>query len=194
MYNRGNIMTEEERILIKDWAIALRPKMRIMHNCRRDYKLDENDKNIPSIVFDIKKRIEDIEKLEGFEKEEEICDFLGIISNGGFIHRHTDPNDFKRGFYHIRFNVFITTPNEGCTTYYDGHQVETVEGSYVLCRSGIDAHWSDPNEDTISRISLSFGYLLPAEKVDDLCKDTKIGIYTQLYPLVNIPIDKEEKK
>jgi hypothetical protein len=194
MYNRGKIMTEEERLLIKDWAIALRPKMRIMHNCRRDYRLDPNDTNIPPIIFDIKKKIVEIEKLEGFEGEVAIGDFLGIISNGGFIHKHIDPNDLDRGLYHVRFNIFITEPQEGFKTYYDGHIVDTTEGSYVLCRSGIDHHWSEINEDVLPRISLSFGYLLPAEKIDDLCKDPKVGIYTHLYPLVNVPREKNEKE
>jgi hypothetical protein len=194
MYNRGKIMTEEERLLIKDWAIALRPKMRIMLNCRRDYKLDPNDTNIPSVIFDIKKKIVEIEKLEGFENEASVGDFIGFISRGGFIHKHIDPNDLDRGLYHVRFNIFITEPQEGFKTYYDGHIVNTTEGSYALCRSGIDYHWTEVNEDTIPRISLSFGYLLPAEKIDDLCKDHKIGIYTHLYPLVNVPREKNEKE
>jgi len=185
MYNRGSIMNEDERIQLYNWAISMKQKMRILHNCRRDYKLLESDPEVLPLVFEIRKRLEEKEDLASFEKEVSINDFLGFVSPGGYIYKHTDPNNFEKQCAHIRFNVYISVPKIGCKTYYDGHLVDTQEGCYALCRSGIDEHWTDPNEDTIPRISLSFGYLLPAEKIDDLCKDPKIGIYTQLYPLVN---------
>lgn len=185
MYNRGPIMNDEERIQIHKWAVALIPKMRILTNLRLDYKINDDaiDLNIIPIVTEIRKRIEKIENLSSFKRETDVGDFVAVIPTGGFIHRHCDPNVLERQLFHVRFNVFITIPKLGGNTYYDGHIVETIEGSYVLCRSGIDEHWSDPNNDMIPRISLSFGYLLPPKKVDDLCKDVSIGKYTKHYPL-----------
>ena len=145
--------------------------------------------NLEDAIKEIKKRRKFV-----FLPEATFIDFLKYyeieLSYGGFIHKHIDPNDLDRGLYHVRFNIFITEPQEGFKTYYDGHIVDTTEGSYVLCRSGIDHHWSEINEDILPRISLSFGYLLPAEKIDDLCKDPKVGIYTHLYPLVNVSREK----
>jgi hypothetical protein len=191
MYNRGNIMSENERLEIRNWAIDLlfNNKMDELTNERLELKLnDDSNSDIIPLVFEIRKRIEQKECMESFEREKYVNDFVTIISKTGFIHKHTDPNDVKRNLFHIRFNVFITIPTKGGTTYYDGHEIDAIEGSYVLCRSGIDEHWSDPNEDIIPRISLSFGYLVPPEKADELCSDTSIGTYTQFYPLtVNMP-------
>jgi hypothetical protein len=190
MYNRGTIMSESERIEIRNWAneLLFNNKMVELTNERLELKLDNDNSEIPPLVFEIRKRIEKKEHMETFEKEKHVKDFVTIISKTGFIHKHTDPNDIQRNLFHIRFNVFITIPTKGGTTYYDGHEIDAIAGSYVLCRSGIDEHWSDPNEDIIPRISLSFGYLVPAEKVDVLCSDTSIGTYTQFYPLtINRP-------
>ncbi len=193
MYNRGSIMNDEERLCIRDWAIGLMSKslMIELSNKRLEYKIDaiKNDTNVAQIVFEIRKRIEEREHLSSFEKDIYVNDFVAIVPTGSFIHKHRDPNTYEKELYHVRFNVFITLPKLGGATYYDGHVIDSVEGSYVLCRSGIDEHWSDPNEDVVPRISLSFGYLLPCEKVDDLCKDSNIGTYTQYYPLsINKPI------
>lgn len=185
MYNRGNIMSEIERLEIRNWAndLLFNNKMVELTNERLELKLDNDENEILPLVFEIRKRVEKREHMESFEKEKHVKDFVTIISKTGFIHKHTDPNDIQRNLFHIRFNIFITIPTKGGATYYDGHEIDAIAGSYVLCRSGIDEHWSDPNEDIIPRISLSFGYLVPPEKADELCSDTSIGTYTQFYPL-----------
>ena len=190
MYNRGNIMSETERLEIRNWAndLVFNNKMDELTHERLELKLNNNNSEIIPLVFEIRKRIEQRERMESFEREKHVNDFVTIISKTGFIQKHTDTNDIQRNLFHIRFNVFITIPNKGGATYYDGHEIDAIAGSYVLCRSGIDEHWSDPNEDIIPRISLSFGYLVPPEKADELCSDTSIGTYTQFYPLtVNRP-------
>lgn len=184
MYNRGRIITDEECNELNKWATKLyeNGNLEAMSNGR--YELRNNPKNTIPIMFEIKKRIEEKEKLTLFKKESVINDFLAVIPKNGFIHKHTDPNDFENKLFHIRFNVFITVPsNNSSNTYYNGIVVDTLPCCYVLCRSGIDDHWSDPNTSDTPRISLSFGYLLPAEKIDDLTKDVSIGTYTKYYPL-----------
>lgn len=187
MYNRGPIMNDDERNRIRDWVhnLIINNKMQELTYDRLVYninKTDNSDDVIP-LVFEIKNRLERNEKLDSFENENYINHFVTVILKNGFIQKHTDPNDVPRNLFHIRFNIFITVPKKGGTTYYDGHEIDAVEGSYVLCRSGIDQHWSEPIEDDIQRISLSFGYLLPAKKVDDLTSNASIGLYTQYYPL-----------
>ena len=185
MYNRGPIMNDIERFQLRDWAIGLMSK-NVMHelsNNRLEYKISPQDLDVLPLVFEIKNRIEERENLSSFEKETNLKDFLAICPSGSFIHKHCDPNIWERGLFHVRFNVFITLPKLGGATYYDGQVIDSVEGSYVLCRSGVDMHWSDPSEDVVQRISLSFGYMIPPEKVDDLCKDPNIGVYKRYYPL-----------
>ena len=192
MYNRGSIMTELERNELLNWANYLveNSLMDELTHKRLSRRINLNDTVINPLVFEIKKRLEQKEKLESFKHEHYVSDFITVVPTNGYIHKHTDPNDFTQNLFHTRFNIFISVPQIGGNTYYDGHEVDAVEGCYVLSRSGVDLHWSDINKDTIPRISLSFGYLLPAEKVDELCNDTSVGKYTQYYPLVlNFPIN-----
>jgi hypothetical protein len=187
-------MTEEERLQILKWANSFVPrrfvfnnssKLRILSHGRADFDLCTNDPNVsvPSIIFDIKKRIEKKEGLQKFENDNHFGHFMSFVFKGGCIHKHTDPNYDDKKLFHVRFNVIISLPKKGGTTYYAGSPLDSPEGSYALCRSGIDYHWSDVNEDNIPRIALSFGYALPGWKVNDLCSDPKIGTYKRLYPL-----------
>jgi len=182
MYDRGPIMSEEERIEIKKWCLSICPNSEPLSNYRTQYLIHAENKNIPHIIFDIKRRIIKKEHMEGFEEEKELNDFVGFVLPGGRIHKHTDKNDKEKKLYHARFNVFIELPKKGCTTYYDGVPITAKPCNYVLSRSGVDPHWSDKNEDIVPRISLSFGYLLPYWKLNDLCRDPLVGRYAN-YPL-----------
>jgi hypothetical protein len=182
MYDRGPIMTEEERKEIKKWCLSVCPNSEPLSNYRTQYLIDVNNKNIPPIIFDIKNRITAKENMYGFIEEKKLNDFVGFVLPGGNIHKHKDKNDKDRNLYHARFNVFIEIPRKGCITYYDSIPVTTKPGNYVLSRSGIDRHWSDKNEDIIPRISLSFGYLLPHWKLNELCSNPLVGTYNN-YPL-----------
>ena len=186
MYSRGQIMSYHERDKIHSWASELfkTNKMDSLPNGRYEKKLIQTDEQILPLVFEIKKRIDERENLGTFKCETFVNDFVAVIPKNGYIHKHTDPNDFQNNLFHIRFNVFITIPpNDVGTTYYNGVIINSVPCCYVLCRSGIDEHWSDMNTSDAPRISLSFGYLLPAEKIDKLTSDATVGTYTKYYPL-----------
>jgi hypothetical protein len=187
-------MTEEERLEILKWAHTFIPKPGVFNNSRKltyygpnrgdiNFSIPDNDLSIPPIIFEIKKRIEKTEGLKNFDHDSHFGDFLSFVFKDGFIHKHKDPNYDEKKLFHLRFNVFIYIPKKGGTTYYCGNVVDTIEGSYVLCRSGIDYHWTDVNEDDNPRIALSFGYAVPGWKANDLCADPKVGTYKNLFPL-----------
>lgn len=184
MYDRGAIMSEEERLEIYNWCISIIRKIPTIFNNRKNYYFnygDENNTNNDIVlldkIYEIQKRIEDKENLHGFEKPKSLPDFIAMVLYDGFIHGHTDKNDTERELIHVRFNVFINVPK--FNTYYAGNIIDAVPGSYVLCRSGIDWHYSDVNTELSPRTALSFGYLLPKWKMDELCKEKKelYGIY-----------------
>jgi len=182
-YNRGNILDETERLTLKNWVLTnMMEKARAIDHNRFDYTMKKEDPDIHPLVWVIKERLF---KREGIE--EYLCvegkwprDFLGIVPNGANIPKHRDQDDPP--LHQIRFNVFIQLPKEGCYTYYANIQVDAVEGSYVLCRSSVDEHWTTVNQESLERISLSFGLMLPASKIDSLTSDTTKGTYLN-YPL-----------
>jgi len=197
MYDRGAIMTSSERSDIEDWLLSLVDRYEVLVNNKKIFQLNKEDTSIPKIIFNIKKRIEEKENLHEFEEESYLKDFIIVVFKNGFIHKHKDirhsvcacandeeesvcPHKNKR-LRHARFNVFIQVPMENkCDTYYDGFPVTTIPCHYVLSRSEVDLHWSEINESDTPRISLSFGYLLPCWKLNELCKN--VGIYKN-YPL-----------
>lgn len=187
MYNRGRIISEEERTTLYTWASIViddyNKKSKRTRNTGAHYHmfLNNSDTSIPPLVWEIKRRIEEKEHMEKYqEKHYTLKDLLLIIEPGGELPKHTDENN--KGLFRTRFNVFISVPKKGCETFYDNIRVASQECCYVLCRCGIDEHYCSVNNDTIPRISLSFGYFLPAEKLDELASDKTIGTY-RWYPL-----------
>lgn len=185
MYNRGLIMSREEQEILHKWTLELLSTNKIgtIAHGRYHKTLLKDDTDVIPLAFEIDARIRKKENLSLFQKETCLGDFVTIIPKNAFIHKHTDPNHLQNNIFHVRFNVFITVPSDSSMkVYYAGNEVDAVEMSYVLSRSGIDEHWSDPNTSDVPRISLSFGYLLPVEKINELTSDPSIGTYAQ-YPL-----------
>ena len=181
MYNRGIIVSEDERDVLIKWATDLiYPKMKMLADNRFHYIMLESDKDIIDLVWKIKDRLVNKENMSGYKKEPTLRDFLIFLPKGANVAAHRDLN--QHDLIHTRFNVFISSPKNGCVTYYDNNVVDTTDCTYALCRSGIDEHSISTNEDTIPRITLSFGYVLPPEKIDSLTSDKTIGTY-RFYPL-----------
>ena len=177
MYDRGELMTEEERMSIVDWIENNDAKMETLSLNRSQYKLYLNDKHLPIAIWKIKKRLIEKEGLHECRQDPLFQDMLACIYNGGIIHPHKDPNALD-GMIHCRFNVFLQVP-KNLDTYYGGYLVEAKNRHYVMCRSGIDLHWTNINTDD-TRISISFGYLLPEKKVNEIYKIPVSRINTAL--------------
>lgn len=158
-------MTEVERKELVAWAYTMIKEMRELPHGRSDYFLYPTDTKVHELVWKVKKRIVDREGLRLSKAEPLYKDFLGIIHKGGKIHKHKDDNEGP--LIHSRFNVILQLSGSG-ETYYSDTPLRVKEGSYVLCRSGMEYHWTDENDSNKERISLSFGYLLPPSFVSRL--------------------------
>ena len=166
MYDRGEIMTSDEQNTIIAFIYNKNFLCSHIDGGRVEFRFKLNTTDIPIELWKIKQRILDREKLRGYNSSTYLDDIIAIILPGGSIPPHIDKNSYD-GNIHVRFNVFIQIP-EDCTTYYDYIPVESKERHYVLCRSGIDRHWTNTNKDIIPRISLSYGFMLPVEKIAKL--------------------------
>jgi hypothetical protein len=168
IFNRGIIMTEEERYTILKWVYDIIPFITKLPFKRAEYKLLKSNEKIPKIIFDIKNRIEEREELTYYDESESLKDFIGFVFPNGKIMKHVDKL-FNCGLlYHVRFNVFILKPDLNFDTYYNNKIINSSTGTYALCRSGIDEHYSDINLFNLPRITLSFGYSLPIWKINKL--------------------------
>jgi hypothetical protein len=172
-------MSEEERLTILEWLESLKKnnKLRSLSNRRWDYTLHIDNNTIPIAVWKIKKRLIEREGLHTYRQDPAFEDILTLLPNGSILHPHTDPNSFD-GSIHCRFNVFVNVPNI-FDTYYGEYRVEAKNRHYVMCRSGIDMHWSSENK-TDDRVALSFGYILPMKKINELYIIPKNAIVSSL--------------
>ena len=166
MYDRGKIMTEEERKSIIDWVCSNFYDQLISNDVRKlEYTFSIYDKTTPIAIWRIKNRIIYNEKLYHYINEPIGGDVLLIHLERGFTIPHTDSNLGR--FKHIRFNVGIMIPSVGAQTTYDEKHVDIKEGHYVMCRSGLDLHHVGKNTSSTPRIIISYGFLIPEEDIHE---------------------------
>lgn len=165
------ILTEEEQAIIVDWV---RNHYKYFHNNgsrngeKKYFQKLKYFKNIPECVWDIKKRIFDKEQLYDCEQEELFKDSIGIMFDGSELHLHTDPNPTDSNLIHTRYNVYVQLPIKGGYPIYNNIQCKLKERTYICCRSGIDKHCCVKVEGDRERIVLSFGVLLPFERIQNI--------------------------
>ena len=161
--NRGYVVTESERKELLNWVLQKLPSMDELVGKRKEYILKPEDKSIPPLLWKVKERLVERWVLQTYRKEPTLGDFVGVILPQGMIHKHRDKTE--KGMSHIRFNIFLQLP-EGGETFYAGTKIDARECGYVISRSSEDLHWSNPVRSGL-RISLSFGFLVPSEKLSD---------------------------
>ena len=114
--------------------------------------------NPPTEVWDIKNKIIDLYGLQSAKQEPLFKDYCGYITNGGAIHKHTDPNDGH--LIHTRFNVLISKPIEGGEPIQNDKIISVNEGDVWRCDAGKVLHWCNEVKGDKPRIVLSFGFLI----------------------------------
>lgn len=159
------ILSEQEQFEIVKWVENNFHRFRQTGINRYMQLMDLLD-DIPKCVWDIKNRIIKKEKLENEIQEPLFRDAIGYMIEGGQLHKHTDPN--KNGLIHTRFNVYVQIPTKGGLPVYGGQLISLKERTYVCCRSGIDLHYCQLVEGDRARIILSYGFLLPVERVKNI--------------------------
>lgn len=141
-------------------------------NCKRMkrwyLKMNEASSNVPSCIWNIKRRIVEREGLQGQEQEPRYTDFIGcIIEEGGFT-PHKDPNINDK--IHTRFNAIIQLPESGGLPVYNNITFHVKERYYIVCHSGIHLHACQTVVGPKHRMILSFGFLLDKEKHEEVLK------------------------
>lgn len=181
--DRGQIIQPEEQEALLNWICPRLWSLNVLRPNLIEYTCDVSDTNLPPEVWRIRRRLVEREGLAAFDESYSNAffkkhqagapgvyrDYIAIILPGGNINAHSDLN--QPGCIHTRFNVFLKLPTQGGATFYGGEPVETKERGYVLCRSGLDEHWAEEiGSGSSPRITLSFGFQLPFELVNQLCR------------------------
>ena len=161
---------EEQQIIVK-W-IDQNYKL-LDHNGYNRYNIKlsllKKTIHIPSCIYEIKKRIVEAEQLHNFEQEPLFEDSICYMINGAQLHKHTDPN--YNNLVHTRFNVYVQLPHEGGYPIYNNNLYKLKERTYICCRAGIDYHSCEKVKGDKARIILSFGFLLPLDRISKIIYD-----------------------
>ncbi len=169
MIDRGVILSEEERIDILNWICDNYYREFTELNGKRLHYFYKGYDGHP--LFErLRHRIMKREGLEGYSApdvfdDDTFMDIIACILPGGELHPHKDTN--HHNLIHVRYNVILLQSDESPKTYYGGHPVNVKQGHYTLCRSGLDYHWIERNTSMIPRISISFGFLLSLDQLDE---------------------------
>jgi hypothetical protein len=166
--NDEPIMSLDEQNIVVEWVKNNYKYFDNRNNNRYMQKLDYL-KNVPKCIYDIKKRIFDKERLYEYKQEPTMRDSIGYMTDGGQLHVHRDPNMGE--LYHTRYNVYVQLPIIGGYPIYDDKVHKLKERTYICCRSGLDIHSCEMVKGPRARIVISFGLLLPIERIQNIIYD-----------------------
>ena len=167
--NDETVVTEEEQAIIVEWTRNNYKTFQKTGYNRQFQQISYYDKDyVPACIKDIKKRIVDKEKLHNFQQEPLFEDSIGYMTDGGQLHLHSDPNPKNSNLIHTRFNVYVQLPLKGGLPIYSDKLCSLKERTYVCCRSGIDKHYCQKVEGPRERVIVSFGFLLPYERIENI--------------------------
>jgi len=169
------ILTIEEQKIIVNWVKA-NYKYFIDNGENKYFQKLKYFKNLPSCVWDIKKRIFDREQLHDYEEEPLFKDSIGIMFEGSELHLHKDPNPINSDLIHTRYNVYVQLPEKGGYPIYNNIHKRLKERTYICCRSGLDNHCCAKVEGKKERIIISFGVLLPLSRIKNIQYDYSAGV------------------
>jgi len=82
--------------------------------------------------------------------------FIGINTEGGFVHEHKDPVD-SNGRWHVRLNFMLQKPLDGGDVIINGTKIYLNEDDSWLNFASIQLHGSTPVKGIKNRIVLSLG-------------------------------------
>jgi hypothetical protein len=151
------VVTEAEQQEIIAWANQNYTTFNQINQFRQFKPITDDATDIPSCIFDIKKRIIEQEHLEN-EKQDPKSTFISYILAGGKIKQHTARND---GFVLVRVLVFIQLPDVGGLPLVDDGVIPVSERTYIRLNESTGVHSNQVVEGTKARITLSFGFLIP---------------------------------
>jgi hypothetical protein len=163
------IVSLDQQTEIVDWVRKNYNSFKLNGYNRYFQQLDFfNINTIPSCIWKIKQAIIDKEKLHDYQPEPFFRDSVGYMLDGGQLHLHSDQNPPNSDLIHVRYNVYVQLPIKGGYPIYKNIHCTLKERTYICCRSGIDKHYCAKVEGPRERIILSFGFLIPKKRVENI--------------------------
>ena len=107
------------------------------------------------LLFDVKQELAARYDLGEYMVPPGLMDFINVITEGGFVHEHTDPD--QPGRCHVRINVLVKQ-TAGCLPLLDGIPIAVERGDVWLNLASRCKHATTPVEGPGYRSAISFGF------------------------------------
>lgn len=156
-YGYSNFITNEEQKILLNWIFENHNNFR-ENGYGRKFGVVYDFENYPNLIYILRERIVKIENIQNFLEEPCFRDYVGINTEGGQIHYHTDPN--KDDYVHTRYNIVLSYPESGGESIYDGVINKLYEKLIWKCIAGKIFHGSTVVVGKKPRITLSLGFLI----------------------------------
>ena len=130
---------------------------------RKFMKMDYVAPDKDAFLFAAKKRLAEHYELGEYIVPPNLKDFVGYITEGGFIQAHTDPD--LPGKRHVRINVLVKQPG-GCLPMLENIPIAVSEGDAWLNLASLCLHSTSPVVGPGYRSAISFGYQISIERCD----------------------------
>jgi hypothetical protein len=126
-----------------------------------DFVTPEGDR----LLFDVKQELAARYDLGAYVVPPGLMDFINVITEGGFVHEHTDPD--LPGRAHVRINV-VVKQTAGCLPLLDGIPIAVGRGDAWLNLASRCKHATTPVEGPGYRSAISFGFQIDANRGHEL--------------------------
>ncbi len=126
-----------------------------------DFVTPEGDR----LLFDVKQHLASLYDLGGYVVPPGLKDFINVITEGGFVHEHTDPD--MPGRCHVRINVLVKQ-TAGCLPLLDGIPIAIERGDAWLNLASRCKHATTPVEGPGYRSAISFGFQIDENRGREL--------------------------
>jgi hypothetical protein len=126
-----------------------------------DFVTPEGDR----YLFDVKQQLAARYDLGEYIVPPGLKDFINYITEGGFVHEHTDPD--MPGRRHARINVLVKK-TDGCIPLLDGVPIDVDVGDAWLNLASQCKHATTPAVGPGYRSVISFGFQVDQKRGDEL--------------------------
>jgi len=126
-----------------------------------DFVTPEGDR----LLFDVKQHLAALFDLGGYVVPPGLKDFINVITEGGFVHEHTDPD--MPGRCHVRINVLVKQ-TAGCLPLLDSVPIAVERGDAWLNLASRCKHATTPVEGPGYRSAISFGFQIDENRGREL--------------------------
>jgi hypothetical protein len=159
-YCYEDFITEEERIVIKNWVIENMSLIRDTTHTYRKMSYFEEIPNHPECISKIKEKLYSLEYNDLFHPTHNTNN-ISVHFAGANIVTHLDPPiPTLSDYYKRRYNLMISMAEGGGELIYDGEMFKLKEKSIVCIDAGIIHHSTTVVTGETPRILLSFGYAI----------------------------------